>query len=98
MLRFGDEAAKAPQMSLIDFKPGEYYTMPISRSDIPLSVHDSGSQLTSCSFLLQSHHVQQIKGIGIDLAFAGDIDAENQMENKILIKKNVYKKIIFDGI
>jgi nitrite reductase (NADH) large subunit len=39
----------------------------------------------------------KLKVIGIDLASAGNIDAEDQMENKTLIENNVYKKIIFDG-
>lgn len=37
-----------------------------------------------------------LKVVGIDLASAGDIDAENRLESKVLSNKEVYRKIVIE--
>jgi nitrite reductase (NADH) large subunit len=37
-----------------------------------------------------------LKVVGIDLASAGDIDAENKFESRVITDENIYKKIIID--
>ena len=37
-----------------------------------------------------------LKVVGIDLASAGDIDAENKFESRVVTDENIYKKIIID--
>jgi nitrite reductase (NADH) large subunit len=38
-----------------------------------------------------------LKVVGIDLASAGDIDADNKFESKTLSDENIYKKIVLDN-
>lgn len=38
-----------------------------------------------------------LKVVGIDLASAGDIDAENKHESRVLINDKIYKKIVLDN-
>jgi nitrite reductase (NADH) large subunit len=38
-----------------------------------------------------------LKVVGIDLASAGDIDAENKRESRIVSDKETYKKIVLDN-
>jgi len=38
-----------------------------------------------------------LKVIGIDLASAGDIDAENKLESKVLTDEKVYKKVVLEN-
>jgi nitrite reductase (NADH) large subunit len=38
-----------------------------------------------------------LKVVGIELASAGDIDAENKMESKVFSDKSIYKKIVLDN-
>jgi len=38
-----------------------------------------------------------LKVVGIDLASAGNIDAENKLESKVLTDDKVYKKIVFEN-
>ncbi|MFH0844952.1 MAG: FAD-dependent oxidoreductase, partial [Pseudomonadota bacterium] len=38
-----------------------------------------------------------LKVVGIDLASAGDIDAENRFESRVLSNKEVYKKIVMEN-
>jgi NAD(P)H-nitrite reductase large subunit len=38
-----------------------------------------------------------LKVVGIDLASAGNIDAENKLESKVLADQKVYKKIVLDN-
>ena len=38
-----------------------------------------------------------LKVVGIDLASAGEIDADNKFESRILSNENVYKKIVLDN-
>ena len=38
-----------------------------------------------------------LKVVGIDLASAGDIDADNKFESKTLSDENTYKKIVLDN-
>lgn len=38
-----------------------------------------------------------LKVVGIDLASAGNIDAENEFESKIITEEGVYKKIVLDN-
>ena len=37
-----------------------------------------------------------LKVVGIDLASAGNIDAENEFESKVLTDEKIYKKIVID--
>ncbi|MGD2126041.1 MAG: FAD-dependent oxidoreductase [Desulfobacteraceae bacterium] len=37
-----------------------------------------------------------LKVVGIDLASAGNIDAENELESKVVTKEKIYKKIVVD--
>jgi nitrite reductase (NADH) large subunit len=39
----------------------------------------------------------KLKVVGIDLASAGNIDAENQLESKIVKNENTYQKIVFSN-
>ena len=39
----------------------------------------------------------KLKVVGIDLASAGNIDAEDQLEAKTMTAENIYKKMVFDG-
>ena len=39
----------------------------------------------------------KLKVVGIDLASAGNIDAENEMETKIVKAKDTYQKLVFDN-
>lgn len=38
-----------------------------------------------------------LKVVGIDLASAGDIDAENKFESRVIQDENIYKKIVIDN-
>lgn len=38
-----------------------------------------------------------LKVVGIDLASAGDIDADNKKDSKVLMDENTYKKIVLDN-
>ena len=38
-----------------------------------------------------------LKVVGIDLASAGDIDAENRLESKTVTDEKVYKKIVLEN-
>ncbi len=38
-----------------------------------------------------------LKVAGVDLASAGDIDAENRLESKVLADNQIYKKLVFDN-
>jgi nitrite reductase (NADH) large subunit len=38
-----------------------------------------------------------LKVVGVDLASAGNIDAENKMESKVLTDQKVYKKIVLEN-
>jgi nitrite reductase (NADH) large subunit len=38
-----------------------------------------------------------LKVVGIDLASAGDIDAENKMESRVVSDETTYKKIVLDN-
>ena len=37
-----------------------------------------------------------LKVVGIDLASAGNIDAENEFESKVLTDERIYKKIVLE--
>ena len=39
----------------------------------------------------------KLKVVGIDLASAGNIDAEDKMEAKTMTAENIYKKMVFEG-
>ena len=38
-----------------------------------------------------------LKVVGIDLASAGNIDAENEFESKVVTEEKIYKKIVIDN-
>jgi len=38
-----------------------------------------------------------LKVVGVDLASAGDIDAEGRLESKTDVREGVYRKIVLDG-
>ncbi len=38
-----------------------------------------------------------LKVVGIDLASAGDIDAEDKFESRVITAEGVYKKIVIDN-
>jgi nitrite reductase (NADH) large subunit len=37
-----------------------------------------------------------LKVVGVDLASAGNIDAENELESRVVTDKDIYKKVVLD--